>query len=293
MIDTTGSEIQILQDLLALEQLEDTVFLGQNIKIGSPRVFGGQVLGQALSAVTQTVPNDRFAHSLHGYFILSGDLAKPIRYEVELVRNGRSFHTRTVKAMQGERCIFTMTASFQVKTEGVSHQFGMVNVPRPEVLADDVAILEERLRKNPDNPAWIARKQLKRLIEFKPVEVLDPFQPQKRPPHKYVWFKANGILPDNPVLHRNILAYASDYNLLSTALQPHGLPFYTTFQIASLDHALWFHRDFRMDDWLLYAIDSPSSAEGRGFCRGSIFNRSGQLVASASQEVLMRKRRKK
>ena len=279
--------ISSLTATLDLEQLEEKLFRGNSLDIGSRNVFGGQVLAQALHAATQTVPEDRFVHSLHAYFILPGNIQKPIMYEVDTIRDGRSFTTRRIVARQEGRAIFNMAASFQIEEEGLDHQIEMLNVPHPESLAtlQDLAKTLENMGK--PVPEWYKRKNW--MIDFRPVEQIDPFKPGKRPPFRHVWFRSNGSLPDNKALHRNILAYASDFNLLGAALLPHNV---STLKdriiIASIDHAMWFHRDFRIDDWLLYALDSPSASNARGFSRGSVFNQQGELVASVTQEGLIR-----
>lgn len=279
--------ISELLQLLQLDRDDGNQFQGSSRDIGSRRVFGGQVLAQALYAATQTVPSDRRAHSLHSYFILPGDLKAPIRFSVDEVRDGGSISTRRVIASQYGRAIFILAASFQVEETGFDHQIEMLNVPPPESLASDWELIERM-----EEP-W--RSQLgvffnqDRPIEFKPVEAINPMKPGNRPPFMHVWFRSNGSLPDDPALHRTVLAYASDYNLLFTALLPHNTSFLSPqLQMASIDHAMWFHRDFRVDDWLLYALDSPSASNARAFCRGNIFTREGQLVASVTQEGLLR-----
>lgn len=280
--------VQELIALLTLEQVDECTFIGQNYQSPWKRVFGGQVLGQSLHAAYQTVPQDRFAHSMHGYFILSGNIDVPIRYEVDTIRDGGSFTTRRVVAFQNDKAIFNMAASFQLKQEGVDHQIVMPNVLPPDVLLPDY----EQIKELKD----VAPKLYRRLtiihpnpIEFRPVEKLNPLNPSTTRPYKHIWIRTKEKVEVDQRMQHQLLAYASDYNLLTTALIPHqGKIDRTSLFIASLDHAIWFHRDFRMDDWLLYATDSPSASNARGFSRGNIFNKDGSLVASVVQEGLLR-----
>lgn len=282
----------VIQDLLKLfdlEPIEVNIYRGQNRDIGSGRVFGGQVLAQSLVAAQRTVEDDRVAHSIHGYFILPGDLDAPIVYFVDRLRDGKSFTTRRVTAIQHGRAIFNMSASFQVREPGLEHQLPMPNVPAPEALRSELEVIRERADVIPDRLREVVTQD--RPIDFRPVEHIDPFHPQPLPPIKHMWLRAIGEMPDDPLMHQAVLAYASDYGLLGTALQPHARTFRDpNIQVASLDHALWFHRECRVDDWLLYAIDSPAAAGARGFTRGSLFARDGTLVASVAQEGLMRLR---
>lgn len=279
-------EINELTALLTLEKIEENIFRGKSFKTPWKRVFGGQVLAQALHAAHQTVETDRQLHSMHAYFILPGDVEAPIIYHVERLRDGGSFSTRRVVAIQHGKAIFNAAASFQLEQEGLDHQIPMPNVPPPDWLQSDEQLMEP-LKKS--NPAVFERLFYDRPIEFRPVEKIDPFNPKKSLPYRHVWLKANGTLPDDKTLHREILAYASDYNLLMAATLPH-LDDISPLQlfIASLDHAMWFHRDFRVDEWLLYAIDSPSASGSRGFTRGNLFTRDGILVGSVVQEGLIR-----
>ncbi|BCR04713.1 acyl-CoA thioesterase II [Desulfuromonas versatilis] len=280
----------LVQDLvkhLTLERLEENLFRGESRDVGQKSVFGGQVLGQALMAAARTVEG-RQAHSLHGYFLLPGDPRAPIVYDVERIRDGRSFTTRRVVAIQHGRAIFNMAASFQIREQGVEHQAQMPEVPGPEGLADKA----ELGRRAAERASGRVRRFLlqPRPIEFRPVAPDDPLEPEPRPPQRQLWLRAAAALPDDPALHQAVLAYASDFSLLGTAFLPHGLSFLQRqVQAASLDHAMWFHREFRLDDWLLYAMDSPSAGNARGLCRGSIFTRDGKLVASVAQEGLIRK----
>lgn len=278
-------KVEELLDLLQLEEIDINLYRGQNYLAPWGRVFGGQVLAQALHATYNTVPETRFAHSLHGYFILAGDIHHPIIYEVETLRDGGSFTTRRVTAKQKGRPIFIMAVSFHKSVEGLDHQISMPDVPQPEELKSDIELLEELKSKNKALYDSLAHP---RPIEFRPVEILDPLNPKKEKPFRHVWLKANGPLPDTLRAHQEVFAYASDYNLLGTALLPHrDKDISGKYFLASLDHGLWFHRDFRADEWLLYVLDSPSASNSRGFTRGSVFNREGVLVASVAQEGLM------
>jgi acyl-CoA thioesterase-2 len=280
---------QLLDDLLkvmTLERLELNLFRGESRDIGSPQVFGGQVLGQALMAATATVDN-RVVNSLHAYFLRRGDFNAPIVYEVDRARDGNHFSTRRIVAIQHGAQIFNMSASFQTAESGIEHQLTMPDVPAPEELPN----FEEQVRDLlPHLPAGMRRAlEQKRPFEFRPVHPPSFLKPQKSPPLKYMWFRAIAKLPDDEPLHRCLLAYASDFHLLDTAMMPHALTLTSPqLVIASIDHAMWFHRAVRVDDWLLYATDSPSASGARGFARGSVFSRDGRLVASTSQEGLVR-----
>ena len=272
--------------LLKLERIEDNIFRGDSRDIGSAQVFGGQVLGQALSAAQHTV-EDRVAHSLHAYFLRRGDMNAPIIYEVDRARDGGSFSTRRVVAIQHGRPIFNLAASFQNPEPGLSHQAEKPDVPGPDDLRDLAEIASEYLDKLPPKVRRFMTD--KRPFEFRPVEVpsLDFSKPQ--PPVKHVWIRSVDSLPDDLALHQNLLAYVSDFELLGTSTLPHGVPFGQGKVImASLDHALWFHREFRIDDWLLYAMESPNASGARGFARGQLFTNDGKLVASTAQEGLVR-----
>jgi acyl-CoA thioesterase-2 len=284
-----GQPLDALLRLLDLERLELNLFRGQNRDIGSQRVFGGQVLAQALVAAGRTVQG-RAAHSLHGYFMLPGDVNTPIVYQVDRIRDGRSFTTRRVLAIQEGREIFSMLCSFQVAEPGIEHGAAMPAVPQPESLPRELDLVRAMADRIPAPLREVYTQD--RPIDFRPVAPVDPFAPEVRPPLKHVWFRAEGTMPDEPILHQAVLAYASDYGLLGTALLPHGLSFMMRgVQAASLDHAVWFHRAFRVDDWLLYEMDAPAAAGARGFTRGSLFTRDGTLVASTVQEGLLRMRR--
>lgn len=278
-----------LLDVLDLERLEVSLFRGVSPQNGWQRVYGGQVLGQALVAAGRTVEDDRPAHSLHGYFLLAGDPAHPILYEVERIRDGGSFSTRRVKAIQHGRAIFSMSVSFHKTEEGYEHAAAMPDVPPPETLPSAKERVAELMDTLP--PAMRSYWQRENPIDLRPVDVSRYLSREPHAPAQHIWLKANGALPDDPRLHQCVLAYASDFTLLDTALIAHGkLLFDADIQLASLDHALWFHRAFRADDWLLYAQDSPIASGARGFCRGSFFTREGRLVASTAQEGLIRKR---
>ena len=272
--------------LLDLERLEDNLFRGQSHDIGAPQVFGGQILGQALSAAHRTV-EARTPHSLHAFFLRPGDFNQPVVYQVERSRDGRSYSNRRVVAIQHGRPILNLAASFHVGEDGMSHQCAMPEVPGPDGLARSIEIQDSIIDKVPE--------KMRRLLahrppfEFRPVEPPKFIEPAARPPRKHVWMRAWDRLPDDPELHRNLLTYVSDYELLGTATLPHDLDFARRpVQMASIDHTLWFHRPFRVDDWLLYAFDSPSSHGGRGFSRGQIFTRDGELIASVAQEGVLR-----
>ena len=279
-----------LIELLSLERLEDNLFRGQSRDIGTKYVFGGQVLGQALSAAQATVEGgsgSRRAHSLHAYFLRAGNIEAPIVYEVDRTRDGGSFSVRRVTAIQHGRVIFFCAASFQAEEEGAEHQLSMPEVPQPEDVAPAPPVPAEVMAALPPKvQRWMSRRG---PFEFRHVYPRDELNPPKRPPFQQVWFRLSEPVGDSPELHRALLAYASDFQLLGTATYPHGISYYQpNVQMASLDHALWFHRPFRADDWLLYSIDSPSASGSRGLARGQIFDRQGRLVASTAQEGLIR-----
>lgn len=275
--------------LLDLEPLEVNIYRGSNRDVGTGRVFGGQVFAQALVAARRTVEGEREAHSVHGYFILPGDLTAPIVYFVDRLRDGNSFTTRRVTAIQHGQAIFNLSASFHVSEPGLEHQQEMPEAVPPEALAPELSLIREMADRIPESLRPVLTQD--RPIDFRPVVPNDPFRPEVRPPTRQVWFRAIGPLPDDTLTHQAVLAYASDYGLLPTALGPHGVAFRTKgLQMASLDHSLWMHRPFRADEWLLYVMDSPAAAGARGFVRGSIYTRAGALVASVAQEGLMRVR---
>ncbi len=278
-----------LLDVLDLEPLELNLFRGTTPQVGWQRVYGGQVLGQALVAAGRTVDEPRAVHSLHGDFLLAGDPAHPILYEVERTRDGGSFTTRRVKAIQRGQAIFTMSVSFHKNEEGFEHALEMPEVPPPEALPSAGELIVRLIDTLPKNMQSYWKRE--NPIELRPVDVSRYLGREPHPPRQNIWLKANGPLPDDFRLHQCVLAYASDFTLLDTALIAHGkLLFDADIQLASLDHAIWFHRPFRADEWLLYSQDSPNASGARGFCRGSFFTREGVLVASTAQEGLIRKR---
>ncbi|CRX39885.1 acyl-CoA thioesterase II [Yersinia enterocolitica] len=276
-----------LLDLLCLEKIEEGIFRGQSEDLGLRQVFGGQVVGQAIYAAKQTVPTDRVVHSFHSYFLRPGDSSKPIIYDVETLRDGNSFSARRVSAIQNGKPIFYMTASFQSQEEGFEHQNTMPDVPPPEGLMSETDIARKFAHLIPEKvrDKFIGHQP----IEMRPVKFHNPLQGSTAEPNRYVWFKANGAMPDDLRVHQYLLGYASDFNFLPTALQPHGIGFLEPgVQIATIDHSMWFHRPFRLDDWLLYAVESTSASGARGFVRGQIYNREGVLVASTVQEGVIR-----
>ncbi len=275
--------------ILGLEQLELNLFRGMSPPTHMQRVFGGQVLGQALVAACRTVEGV-LPHSLHAYFLLGGDPKAPIIYEVDRIRDGKSFSTRRVVAVQHGRAIFSMSVSFHNDEPGLDHQMPMPDVPHPDQLPSDAEIRQEIL---PQLPELVRRYyERPRPIELRPVEFGRYLGQKPQDGRFHVWIRATGRLPDDPAVHRCVLAYASDMTLLDTALIPHGLSvFDRSIMGASLDHALWFHRPFRADEWLLYSQDSPNLHGARGLGRGLIFSAGGALVASVVQEGLLRTRR--
>ena len=285
-----SSAVQDLLAILDLERLELNLFRGRSPQVGWQRVFGGQVIGQARVAACRTVDvAGRPPHSLHAYFLLPGDPKVPIIYEVDRIRDGKSFTTRRVVAIQHGQAIYTMAVSFHRDEPGMSHQAKMPEVTKPEDLPNEAHIKERVLPMMPDPVRRYYERE--RPIEWRPVE-LDRYLGKKIEDGRFhVWIRATARLPDEPAIHQCVLAYASDMLLLDSALIPHGRTvFEQTLMAASLDHALWFHRPFRADDWLLYTQESPSSHGARGYCRGDIFTRDGVLVASVAQEGLMRQR---
>ncbi|MGN6512992.1 MAG: acyl-CoA thioesterase II [Lysobacteraceae bacterium] len=281
------SSVSELLDLLSLERLENNLFRGQSRDIGTKYVFGGQVLGQALSAAQATMEKPRDAHSLHAYFLRAGDIEHPIVYHVDRTREGGSFSVRRVTAIQHGQVIFFCAASFHEDEAGGEHQLSMPEVPKPEDIEPSRAVPPDVLATLPTKvQRWLSRQG---PFEFRHVYPRDELNPPKRPPYQQVWFRLSERVGDAPELHRALLAYASDFHLLGTATFPHGISYYQpNVQMASLDHALWFHRPFRADEWLLYSLDSPSAQGGRGLARGMIYDRDGRLVASTAQEGLIR-----
>ncbi|MBS7456427.1 acyl-CoA thioesterase II [Coralloluteibacterium stylophorae] len=284
----SDSVVAELTDLLALERLEDNLFRGQSRDIGTKYVFGGQVLGQALSAAQRTMTDPaRDVHSLHAYFLRAGDIEHPIVYTVERTRDGGSFSTRRITAIQHGQPIFVATCSFQHRESGAEHQAAMPEVPAPETLRPGTNIPPEVIAKLPPKiQRWVTREG---PFEFRHVDPRNELDPATMPPLQYVWFRLIGPVGDDIHLHQALLAYSSDFHLLGTATFPHRISYYQPgVQMASLDHALWFHRPFRADEWLLYACESPSASGGRGLARGQIFSRDGRLIASTAQEGLIR-----
>ena len=280
---------RLLEDLLkvmTLERLELDLFRGESRDIGSPQVFGGQVLGQALMAATATV-EERVVHSLHAYFLRRGDCNAPIVYEVDRARDGSHFSMRRIVAIQHGAQIFNMSASFQADEEGLDHQLPMPEVPPPEELPDLESYTRDPAFSVP--PGMRRALEGKRPFEVRPVQPESLFNAQKLPAIQHTWLRAVDALPPGQALHRSFLAYMSDFSLLGTAMMPHGGTLTTPkLTIASIDHAMWFHRNVRVDEWLLYATDSPSASSARGLTRGSFFARDGRLVASTAQEGLLR-----
>lgn len=284
------SIVNALLALLELEKLEVNIYRGQNRDLGTRRVFGGQVFAQALVAARRTVDEDRNAHSVHGYFLREGDLKAPIVYFVDRPRDGGSFTSRRVTAIQHGEAIFHLSASFHREEEGIEHQAVMPTVPPPDSLPPDLEMLRDQANTLPDvlRPILIQDRPLD--IRTVPVDITSSSAVVR----KSVWFRVQSRLPDELLIHQAILAYASDFGFLPTALIPHGIsPFDPTLQMASLDHALWMHRRFRADEWLLYDMESPAAAGSRAFVRGQVFAQDGRLVASTAQEGLVRQRKPK
>ncbi|CDG96590.1 acyl-CoA thioesterase II [Xenorhabdus bovienii str. puntauvense] len=282
--------LQNLINLIHLEKIEEGIYRGQSEDLGFPQVFGGQVIGQALYAAKQTVTDDRMLNSFHSYFLRPGDSHKPIVYDVEILRDGRSFSARRVSAIQNGKPIFYMTASFQTPEESFEHQCSMPEVPPPEELASQQEIAKNIFHLLPSKlkDAFSVLPPL----EVKPIKFYSPFNKSPEEPVRYVWFRSNGKMPEDPFIHHCLLGYASDLNFLPTSLQPHGIGFMEKdIQIATIDHSMWYHRPFKMDDWLLYSIESPSASGARGFVRGHIYTREGVLIASSVQEGVIRKRK--
>lgn len=281
--------LESLIRLLDLERLETNLFRGESRNIVGTRVFGGQVLGQGLVAAGRTVPEERHAHSLHAYFLRPGDVAAPIVYEVERTRDGGTFTSRRVVAIQHGRPIFNMSVSFQIREPGCDHQLDMPEgVPAPEELENEASFMERHRERIPERVRDTFIRE--RPVEIRRIDPEDPMDPEPTAPVRNAWIRTTGDVPaHSDGIHRALLAYVSDFGLLATALLPHGRTMIQgTTQMATLDHAMWFHRDFRLDDWLLYHMDSPSASNARGFTRGHVFSRDGDLVASVAQEGLIR-----
>ncbi|MDU7837406.1 MAG: acyl-CoA thioesterase II [Pantoea sp.] len=281
--------LQNLLNLLNLEKLEEGLFRGQSEDLGLRQVFGGQVVGQALYAAKQTVPEERIIHSFHSYFLRPGDSKKGIIYDVETLRDGKSFSARRVSAVQNGQPIFYMTASFQAPETGFEHQNVMPEVPGPETLASEQDLAQKMAHLLPEKvrEKFIAERPL----EIRPVQIHNPLKGRVDEPVRQVWIRANGGLPADLRIHQYLLGYASDLNFLPVALQPHGKGFLEAdMQVATIDHSMWFHRPFNFSDWLLYSVVSTSASGARGFVRGEFYNQQGVLVASTVQEGVMRQR---
>ncbi|PKH02020.1 acyl-CoA thioesterase II [Psychromonas sp. MB-3u-54] len=284
---------KVLKDLLSqlnLEKLEENLFRGNNQDLGTGRVFGGQVMGQAISAAKETVSENRNVHSFHSYFLLEGETNKPIVYDVERIRDGKSLSTRRVKAIQNGKAIFFMTASFKNREHGFEHQLEMPDVPPPE---DLISEQEMSLLHTDTLPESIRDKLIsEKPIEMRPVTFVNPSNPEVESAKRFIWCRANGKMPNDLRIHRYLLAYASDFNFLPTALQPHGVSFLSPgMQVVTIDHSMWFHHDFRLDDWLLYVVESPAASDGCALVKGHFYTRAGKLVASTIQEGLIRQRK--
>ena len=277
-----------LESLFEMEKIEQGLYRGQSWDLGFPALYGGQVLGQSIAAAYKTVEEGRIIHSLHSYFLLPGDAQKPVIYDIENVRDGRSFSSRRVKAIQNGRTIFDMTASFQCPEPGLSYQFAVVpEVPPPEDVAQDIKFYE-------DNYEQLSQRMKESLSYHRPVDIrtvdsANSYTAEKRAPRRAIWLRGRDTLDSPLQVHQASLAYASDYHFLSTALQPHGLAVHDkSLRLATIDHAMWFHKPFKFDDWLLYEMESPFSGGGRGLVQGKIFDKHGTLVATTVQEGLMR-----
>ena len=283
---------QSLQDvirLLDLETIERNHYRATSPNEGWQRVYGGQVIGQALVAASRTVAAGRNAHSLHGYFLRPGEMNTPILYTVDRIRDGKSFTTRQVVAIQNGEAIFAMSISFQIDEGGLAHQIEMPDAPDPETLEDEETVRTRHAKDRPPGQPEPYSRQ--RPIEIRPVNPVNIYKPSVEVPRQMCWMRARDRLPDDPRLHQCVLAYLSDWSLLDTAMLPHAVNYFDdNLQVASLDHAMWFHRPFRADQWLLYVQDSPVSSGARGLTRGLIYSQAGELVASATQEGLIRQR---
>ncbi len=283
--------VETLINTLNLEKIEQNLYRGESPDVGWQRVFGGQVIGQALVAAQRTVDETRIVHSLHGYFMRPGDPSIPIVYNVDRIRDGRSFTTRRVVAIQHGKAIFSMSASFQIPEDGLEHYLDMPDVPKPDSLPSEKQLADQFIDHAPEG----VRKywQRERPIELRPINLEHYISDKKLEPRQDIWFRATGPLPDNVAVQQSVLAYASDMTLLDTSLFAHGRAvFDPSLQVASLDHSMWFHRKVNMEEWHLYSQDSPNSSGARGLTRGSIYSMDGKLVASVAQEGLIRERSK-
>lgn len=287
-----NEQLQQLHDHLDLETIDENNFQTIHKNEGWRQIFGGQVLAQALLSASRTVPSERQPHSLHAYFLRPGDMKEKITYQVDRLRDGKSFNTRRVTAMQHGAAILNLATSFQVSEPGLNHQLTMPDVPAPEDCLSRTQLTEKY--KDSMSAEMLARASRPFAIDLRPVVPENFMQSEKRAPSRMVWLRVNETLPKDYPWHIHMLAYASDMTLLETSLRPHGVSMFTpNLQIASLDHSMWFHRPMRMDEWLLYVQDSPSSSAARGFSRGSIFSRAGELLVSVAQEGLIRIREPK
>ncbi|HCY80961.1 MAG TPA: acyl-CoA thioesterase II [Xanthomarina gelatinilytica] len=283
------TSVNDLLDILILEQLSENEFEGTSETVGSPNVFGGQVLAQAINAAYRTITNNRVLHSMHSYFLEAGNLSLPIRYQVSIMRDGGSFSVRRVTASQNGTVIFILSASFHKDEKGYEHQIQMEpNVAQPEDLMSWSDLLEQFGEMLPKKTKTFL--EIPRPVEFKPTQIPNPFEKKNLPPYADIWFKLKGDTSSlNLPTKQKILTYISDYNILSVAIQPHASKaHWGNLQTASLDHSMWYFRDFDLDDWLLFSLESPSTSNARGFAKGHIFSRDGKLVASVAQEGLMR-----
>lgn len=288
--------LELLLELMDLERIEVNLFRGQSVDLGWGRIFGGQVLGQALSAAGVTVPEERLLHSMHGYFLRPGDPALPVVYDVDRIRDGGSFTTRRVVALQNGEAIFNLASSYQKSFPGFEHQQPMPQVPDPENIKSDSQNLEEMLKAAPDAiPKRLSAGLLAPWpFEFRSINPVNPVVPQKSEARHLAWFRSTGALPENPRLHGSLLAWASDYNFLGTALRPHGVSWLTPdMEVLSLDHAIWFHRPVKLDDWHLYVVHSPSACGTRALVNGSVYRQDGVHVATVTQEGVLRRRKAK
>ena len=281
------SVVQDLLDIIQLEQLENNLFRGQTRATGQKSIFGGLVAGQALMAACRTVSADRPVHSLHAYFLRPGDFSVPIIYDVDRIRAGQSFTTRRVNAIQHGRPIFSLAASFQVDEAGVEHQTDMPEVPMPDELSDDEDVRHQVAANIPEK--FRAAFLQDRPVEFRPIKPVNGFAAEPQDPTRLVWFRIKDKIDADVATHRALLTFCSDFGLMGTAMLPHGINFFQPqLQAASIDHAMWFHRPFRVDEWLLYSTDAPTAIGARGINRGLIYKQDGTLVASVVQEGLMR-----
>ena len=283
--------VEVLLKTLDLEKIEQNLYRGESPQVGWQRVFGGQVIGQALVAAQRTVDEDRPVHSLHGYFMRPGDPSVPIVYNVDRIRDGRSFATRRVVAIQHGKAIFSMSASFQIVEPGLEHFVEMPEIPFADDLPSEKQLAEQFVNHAPESIRNYWKRE--RPIELRPIDLDHYLSSKKLDPSQNIWIRATGEIPDDPAIQQAVLAYASDMTLLDTSLFAHGRAIFDpNLQVASLDHSIWFHRPINMAEWHLYSQDSPNSSGARGFTRGSIYSRDGQLVASVAQEGLIRERSK-